>query len=113
MISKKELHKRARALRQNMTDAEKALWQHLRNRQMKNSRFRRQMVIGSYIVDFCCPETRLIIEIDGGQHQENLEYDKNRTSWLESQGYTVLRFWNHEVLQHLNAVKEAIYTSIR
>jgi len=96
-----------------MTEAEKVLWQHLRNRQMENCRFRRQMVIGAYIVDFCCPETRLIIELDGGQHQENQEYDKNRTAWLESQGYTVLRFWNHEVLQQLNAVKEALYTSIR
>ncbi|WP_029910816.1 endonuclease domain-containing protein [Pelobacter seleniigenes] len=108
----KILTKNARALRKDMTAAERKLWWLVRNRQIKDQRFRRQMVIGPYIVDFCCPAHKLIIEIDGGQHQENREKDKIRTRWLEEQGFQVLRFWNHQVLTSVETVVEAIFTSI-
>ena len=102
----------ARALRSNMTDAEVRLWQALRMRQLKEARFRRQHAIGSYIVDFCAPRKKLIIEIDGGQHAEQVVYDTKRTAFLEQRGYRVLRFWNHEVLGDLDAVLEMILDAI-
>ena len=88
---------RARELRNNQTRAERALWRYLRKRQM-TVKFRRQQPIGQFIVDFVCFEKRLIIEIDGGQHQEQIEYDETRTEWLKQQGYKILRFWNNEIL---------------
>ena len=71
-------------------------------------KFRRQRPIGPYIVDFLCVERKLVIELDGGQHQERTEYDGRRTRWLRSQGYSVLRFWNDEVLEDMDAVFESI-----
>ena len=106
---KKELKQRSRNLRKNQTDAEKLLWYHLRSRQMENTKFRRQHPVGGYIVDFICLEKRLIIEIDGGQHNEQVEYDAKRTRYLESLGYNVIRFWNHDVLQKKNVVLEYIF----
>ncbi len=96
----------ARKLRNNLTEAEKNLWYILRAENLKH-KFRRQAQIGLYIVDFVCYEKNLIIEIDGGQHYESSE-DKIRDSWLNSQGFTVLRFWNNEVLQNRGAVVEKI-----
>ena len=96
---------RARELRRNPTNAERALWKHLRLRQFNGQKFRRQAPIGPYIVDFVCFQLRLIIEVDGGHHSEQREHDSQRTSWLESQGFRVLRFWNNQVL---NAVEDAI-----
>ena len=92
----------------NMTDAERLLWQYLRNRYLSNYKFRRQHPIDAYIVDFVCTEKRLIIEIDGGQHNRQKSYDNGRTRRLKQQGYTVLRFWNNEVITHTEEVLEEI-----
>ena len=85
---------RAGELRNNPTEAERSLWQHLRLRQLGGHKFRRQQSLGPYIVDFVCLEKRLIIEVDGGQHSEQKAYDAERNTWLEVQGFHVLRFWN-------------------
>ena len=94
----------ARELRKDMTDAERHVWQHLRGRRLHGIRFRRQYVIGNYIADFAAPEIRLIIELDGGQHATQQPYDQQRTLFLQSRGYRVLRFWNHDALQQTEAV---------
>ncbi len=104
---------RARQLRRNATDAERALWNILRNRQVSGCRFRRQAPIGPYIVDFVCLENRLVIEVDGGQHGERMGYDDRRTAWLEDEGYRVIRFWNNQVLEEMKAVREAIFVAVR
>jgi very-short-patch-repair endonuclease len=95
-----------------MTDAERVLWRRLRKRQVKGCQFRRQYALGRYIVDFICLQQRLIIEIDGGQHNDQQTYDAKRTTWLEAQGYRVLRFWNNEVRDHTEAVVEAIAAAL-
>jgi very-short-patch-repair endonuclease len=100
---------RARALRQRLTDAEKLLWRHLRNRGLGGWKFRRQYPVGPYIVDFICPEKNIVIEIDGGQHAANEALDLQRSAFLNKMGYRVLRFWNNEVLQETEAVLEAIF----
>jgi len=89
----------ARQLRRKATDAERLLWKHLRMRQLGTFKFRRQQPIGPYIVDFICLEQRLTIELDGGQHTDQIEYDEKRSAWLEERGYRVLRYWNHDVLK--------------
>jgi very-short-patch-repair endonuclease len=101
----------ARELRSNLTIAERTLWYILRRRHLLGYRFRRQVPVGRYIVDFLCYEARLIIELDGGQHNmpTHIGYDNQRTFWLESQGFTVLRFWNNDVLMHFNVVQEEIF----
>ncbi len=99
---------RARALRKNPTEAERALWKHLRMRQLEGHKFRRQQPLGRYIVDFVCLEKKLIVEVDGGQHSELVVSDSTRTAWLEAQGFRVLRFWNHDVLRDIEVVKEVI-----
>ena len=104
---------RARQLRKSPTDAEKALWNILRNRQISGYRFRRQAPIGRYIVDFVCFENRLVIEVDGGQHLERAKYDAGRTAWLESAGFRVIRFWNNQVLEETEAVRDAIWMAIQ
>ncbi len=90
----------ARQLRKNQTDAEKVLWFALRDRQINELTFRRQVLLGSYVVDFVCFENRLIVELDGGQHADAVAYDQARTSWLEWEGFHMIRFWNHEVLSN-------------
>jgi very-short-patch-repair endonuclease len=99
---------RARALRNNPTDAEKRLWRHLRQRQLGGHRFRRQVPIGPYVADFVCLEQRLIIEVDGGQHAVEAARDEIRTAWLESQRFSVVRFWNNDVLGNTEGVLEVI-----
>ena len=99
---------RARSLRRRSTDAERALWAKLRSRGLHGVKFRRQVPMGLYVVDFLCEEARLIVELDGGQHLAQRESDAGRTRWLESRGYKVLRFWNHDVLPRPDAVLEAI-----
>ena len=100
----------ARHLRKTSTNAEQLIWQKLRARQLLGIKFRRPQPIGSYIVDFVSLEKKLIIEIDGGQH--NLEkatlLDQSRTQILEQYGYKVIRFWNNEVLQNLDGVIETL-----
>jgi adenine-specific DNA-methyltransferase len=88
--------------------AEKILWYYLRQKQIKNAKFRRQHIIGKYIVDFVCLPKRLIVEVDGGQQASQERYDAHRTRWLESQGFKVLRFWNNEVLANTELVLEII-----
>lgn len=97
---------RARNLRQNPTDAERTLWEKIRNRQLIDAKFRRQHPIGKYIVDFVCLKCRLVVEVDGGQHTENSEHDAQRTHELNELGFTVVRYWNNEVLTNLDGVLE-------
>lgn len=108
-ITQKELVKRARELRKNSTKPEKILWYRLRNRQLLNCKFKRQQPIGNYIVDFVCYEIRLIIEIDGGQHNWRMHYDENRTQFLQGLSFKVLRYWNSDVEIRLEEVLEEIY----
>ena len=103
---------RARRLRREMTDAERLLWRHLRRKQLGYG-FRRQMPFGRYIVDFVCFDRRLIIEVDGEHHADQVAYDTARTQWLESYGFRVLRFWNSEVLRQTQGVIEAIVQALR
>ena len=104
----------AKILRKNMTEQEKILWNILRNNQFHGLKFRRQVPIGDYVADFVCEMRNVIIELDGGQHNEpeNIEKDKQRTAFLESKGYKVLRFWNNEVDNNLDGVCEMIYRTI-
>jgi very-short-patch-repair endonuclease len=102
----------ARNLRCNLTEAEQKLWQAIRYGQMDGVHFRRQHAIGPYIADFCAPTKKLILEVDGGQHVEQQEYDADRTAYLAEKGYRVLRFWNHEVLKELDAVLEVIRLAV-
>ena len=99
---------RARALRSAMTDAERLLWRALRSKQLNGHRFRRQHPIGQYITDFACIEQKIVIELDGGQHQEQLDYDEQRTDFLREHGWQVLRFWNNDVLNNLDGVLSVI-----
>ena len=103
---------RARKLRKSQTEAEQKLWQALRKRQILDAKFRRQFCIHYYIVDFICLDYKLIIEVDGEQHLEQLEYDHIRTDFLNAAGYKVIRFWNDEVLQSLDNVLERIHNRI-
>ena len=89
------------------------LWQSLRNNQLAGCKFRRQHEIGKYAADFVCIEKKLIIEVDGGQHAVREEYDKERTDFLNKEGYAVVRFWNTEVLLETEAVLEKIYSLLR
>jgi len=102
----------AKTLRTNQTEAEQRLWYRLRAHRFMGLKFKRQKPMGHYIVDFVCVEQRLIIEVDGGQHAEQVAYDQHRDMWLRSQGYTVLRFWNNEVMQQLESVLEQIRITI-
>ena len=104
--------KRARELRNNLTDAERCLWHELKRRQIAGVKFRRQQPIGHFIVDFVCFERRVIVEVDGGQHAEQLYCDYQRTRWLEAQGYRVLRFWNNDVLGNTEAVAQAVLDAV-
>ena len=98
----------AKALRKEMTDAEMRLWYHLRAGRFEGYKFRRQVPLGAYVVDFLCERARVVVEVDGGQHAERVEADAARTDWLEQQGYRVLRFWNNEVLTNMNGVLETL-----
>ena len=105
-------NERARKLRLQMTDAERALWWRLRGKQLVRYRFRRQVPIGRYIVDFACLAERLVIELDGGHHAENRRYDAVRGAWLAERGHRVLRFWNPDVLAETDAVVETIWLAL-
>lgn len=106
----KTKHK-AVALRHKMTPAETKLWRYLRNDQMGVS-FRRQHAIGPFIADFCCIKTKLVIELDGGHHLEQEMYDSDRTEYLRSRGYKVVRFWNNEVMNDIEGVIMKIQESL-
>ena len=96
--------KRATRLRGDMTDAEKKLWYRLRLKQLDGHAFRRQVSVGDYIVDFACLREKLIIEVDGGQHDWRKPEDDARTAELEARGYRVVRFWNNEVMENIDGV---------
>jgi len=98
----------AKDLRKRMTDAERVLWQRLKAKQLDGLKFRRQEQIGRFIVDFVCHDKAIVIEADGGQHAAEREKDEERTQWLNSQGYTVLRYWNNEILTNTEGVMESI-----
>lgn len=100
----------ARILRKNQTPQEAKIWRLLRNHQLYGYEFRRQYPIGDYIVDFICREKKIIIELDGGQHnkEKNIVSDVKRTEFLNSLGYKVIRFWNNEVDNNINGVFEVI-----
>src|SRR3954463_52631 len=97
---------RATALRKNQTDAENLLWRRLRNRQLLDLKFRRQHPIDKYIADFACLEIGLVIELDGGQHADQLAYDARRAVEMRRLGFQTLRFWDNEVLQEIEGVME-------
>ena len=101
---------RRRELRRNQTEAEKAFWSRVRNKQFWGFKFFRQYSMGPYILDFYCPEKKLAIELDGGQHNlpDGREYDDARTAYLNGQGVEVVRFWNHEVLCNMDGVLEKL-----
>ena len=99
-------NERARELRNNATDTERALWQILRDKQL-GWRFRRQFVVGPYIVDFACPEARIVIEADGGQHAEPGDHDR-RDAFLEEKGWRVLRFWNNDIQENRDGVAQRV-----
>lgn len=102
----------AHDLRANPTPAEVRLWSVLRKRQRAGTRFRRQHPIGPFVVDFCAPRLKLVIEVDGSQHVDLHAYDQRRTAYLAAHGYRVLRFWNNQVMDDLNAVVIAIENTI-
>lgn len=103
-----KMQHRAGELRKELTPVEAKLWQVLRSHQVNDVHFRRQHAIGNYIVDFCSPRQKLIIELDGSQHLEQQEYDEERTRFLQSKGYKVLRLWNNDVTDDLEGVIRAI-----
>ena len=102
------LRANARALRRNSTDAERVLWSELRAGRLNGAGFRRQVPIDSYIADFICHAAKLVIELDGGQHVEQAQYDRQRERDMQELGFQTLRFWDHEVLKETDAVMEKI-----
>jgi len=103
----------ARTLRNNATDAERRLWQHLRGRRPAGFKFRRQYPIAGHVADFACIEAKLVVELDGGQHVERSVEDAERTRRLECNGYRVLRFWNDDVLLRAVDVLDGILRSLK
>jgi adenine-specific DNA-methyltransferase len=103
-------HEFARELRRNQTDVERKLWYIVRDRRLAKFKFRRQQPIGDYIVDFVCFQRKLVVELDGSQHAEpeRVAYDERRTRFLETQGFRVMRFWNHEINEDADVVAETI-----
>ncbi|MFC7499470.1 endonuclease domain-containing protein [Enterovirga sp. GCM10030262] len=104
---------RSRELRRNMTPAERRLWSRIRARQVADTRFNTQFPIGPFICDFASRGAKLIIEVDGGQHAEQVEADVGRTAYLKTKGYRVLRFWNNDVLENTDGVIQAIEEILR
>lgn len=99
-------------MRKNATEAEDRLWTLVRNRRFVNFKFRRQVLIGRYIVDLMCPSAKLIVELDGSQHADN-EDDAARDAWLTAQGYRVLRIWNNDLTQNRDGVLDAIWYALQ
>ena len=105
----------ARHLRRDQTTAEQRLWARLRDRQLAGYKFRRQVPRGPFIVDFACLDSRLVVELDGGQHADAVqsEEDRKRTAWLQVEGYCVVRFWNHDVLENMEGVLATIVEALK
>lgn len=104
---------RRQELRKNQTEAENVLWQKIRGRKVNNLKFHRQYSVGPYILDFFCPEIRLAIELDGEQHKDQKEYDKERDLFLKDKDINVVRFWNHEVLGGIGKILEIIEENVK
>ena len=102
---KRQISPHAAALRRRMTDAERRLWSRLRGRRI-GWKFRSQHTIGPFVADFVCLERKLVVEADGGQHDEAT--DRARTAYLRERGYRVLRFWNHDILRNVDGVVQTI-----
>lgn len=103
---------RARGMRREMTEAERLLWDRLRSGRLGGAKFRRQMWLCGYIADFACPEAKLVVEADGGQHADEQEYDEHRTETFIREGYRVVRFWNNDILSNPEGVLETISTAL-
>lgn len=103
-----QIAKRARDMRRNPTPSEAILWARLRNRLIEGRKFRHQVWIGSFIVDFVCLNAKLVIEADGSQHLDNADYDHHRSLFLAGEGYRVLRFWNNEIIENIDGVLELV-----
>jgi very-short-patch-repair endonuclease len=99
---RRQINRHAARLRREMTDAERALWFELRGRRLLDHKFRSQWSLGPYVADFCCLAAHLVIEVDGGQHNENS--DAARTAWLKEHGFRTIRFWNNDVLTNMDGV---------
>jgi very-short-patch-repair endonuclease len=114
MVSTSIRRAAAKRLRANTTPHERTLWRALKELPIEGTHFRRQAPIGPYVVDFFCPARKLIIELDGGHHNEDeaAARDRERQGWLEQEGYRVVRFWNSEINGDLNAVMERIYVEL-
>ena len=108
MKPRHSLQEYAVELRNNSTDVERLLWRHLRNSQLEGVEFRRQQPIETYIVDFISFDKKIVIELDGGQHAENNDYDMHRDACFIANGFTVLRFWNNDVIENIEGVLEVI-----
>ena len=108
MKPRNSLYPFARELRNNSTDTERFLWRYLKNRQIEGVKFRRQQPVEAYIVDFVSFDKRIVIELDGGQHAENEEYDVQRDACLRANGFVVLRFWNNDVIENIEGVLEVV-----
>jgi len=106
---------RARQLRRKMTDTESVLWYHLKNRNLNNLKFRRQVPKGPYILDFYCPEKNLVIEVDGGQHfsKKHINHDRERTAFLQKHQLFILRYSNNDILKNIDSVLQDILNHIR
>src|SRR4030065_933105 len=102
----------ARSLRSNQTDAERLVWRHLRAGRLEGHKFKRQQPLGPYIADFVCFKAMLVVELDGGQHADQVNEDAERTRWLTSQGYRVLRFWNNELIENMEGVWAVISAAL-
>lgn len=102
----------ARSLRQRQTEAESRLWGALRDRRFAEWKFRRQHPIAGFVADFACPAAKLVIELDGGQHGDQVDADASRTEKLEANGWTVIRFWNYQLFDDLDAVLIAIEAAL-
>lgn len=110
-MTEKKLTSVARKLRSASTDVEIALWQRLRARQIEGAKFVRQFPIGPHVADFACRAAKLVIELDGGQHADSVA-DMERTRLIEAHGYTVIRFWNNDVVENIDGILEEIRSAL-
>src|SRR5580700_11084869 len=113
MRTPEQIRADSRRLRREQTPAENMLWQNLRAKRLNGAKFPRQHAIGDYIVDFCCLQHRLVVEVDGGQHTAEAEKDAARTARLEAHGFKVIRFWNEDVMRDLDGMLTSIVDALK
>ena len=109
-VVRRQINSHAARLRREMTDAELALWFELRNRRLAGFKFKSQWSLGAFVADFCCLSRRLVVEVDGGQHEE--ARDAGLTAWLAAHGFRVIRFWNNDVLTNMDGVLQVILAAL-